>query len=1104
LADLLRWAYGSRKAAFDPPSTQGDIGDGGRRGPAFDATEWEEKSAPRFCKPGEQLGRFTIRAELGRGGFGIVYLAFDTRLGREVALKVPRPDRVQNAAIWGRFAREARLAASLDHEAIVAVLDAGLIDGTFYLATAYQSGEPLSRWITRFPGGVSPRAAANLMSRLASGLAYAHGRGVLHRDLKPGNVLMVSAGGRPIGDDAPPEVPRITDFGLGTFHDEDDTGTLTGFWLGTPPYMAPEQVLPDRGPVDARADVYALGAIFYELLTGRPVYDSPTIWSLSVRLGRGEPPIQPRHLRRDIPRDLETICLKCLDHAPERRYGSAAELCDDLSRFLHGVPVLARPRPAWARLGLWARRHPNRAGLLGGVTAAVLLIAGLTAWHQATLSASNTRLNLANRELKETVAKLKSTMDELRATEAAERHTLYAADIQLAAQELESGRVALAQSTLRRQRPTPGEIDIRDFTWRLLWNRATRSYEVAPLSDFSWLKSKGDGAPPTGGRYERLFSGDIVLDPRGISSANLGETVLYNGRFSRFFITGDRGQDLTSLWHDDGRREIALELPRARPLLSQDGRMLALSDLNWIATSGEAPPPKILRFDPAPRGTNIPDVVESMNPRVIEVPAAFAMSFSGDGRTLALQAQASDMPLVPIIYDLKSERGASFPSQMFELSIGRNLPPQASARDRGLTAKLVLSSDGRLAARTGWSPKVRVFDTASGKSVWTLDTKTYGESALVSCLAFSPDGDVLVTGDIGGDVRVWNTADGALRARFPGNLGFIRAVGWYPDARTVAIIAPGEDTIRFWNYAPTPQPPDTMNHGDEVWDLAFLDGGAVLASAGDDHRIRLWDAARCKPLAVIADHRSLVSTLAVGRDDRIYSGDYQGEIETCTVRNGTVSHSGSVGPSQFRGKPIRALARSPDGRYLAASGTSANVWVRDTVEGRDRFLSPPHRKNLYAMAFSPDGRTLAIGSDDRTITLWDLPGFVLHATIPSRGEISCLAFAPDSDQFASGDSEGRIQFWRRADPSLAGTVERATETGGVWDLAFSPGGRTLASGGDDATVRLWDPASMRELSKFSGHNAKVHAVAFSPDGLVLASADFTGVILLHRAAKADH
>jgi serine/threonine protein kinase/WD40 repeat protein len=1103
LSDLLRWAYGTSPKPFDPPSTQGDP-DGDRSNPGglgFDATQWEEKSTPRFAAPGERLGRFTIGTELGRGGFGIVYLAVDTRLGREVALKLPRPDRVQNAAIWGRFAREARLAAGLDHEAIVPVLDAGLIDGTFYLATAYQRGEPLSRWITRFPEGVSARVATTLMERLAAGLAYAHGHGVLHRDLKPGNVLMVSAGGRSVGDGESAPIPRITDFGLGTYSDVEDTGTLTGFWLGTPPYMAPEQVLPDRGPVDARADVYALGAIFYELLTGRPIYDCQTIWALSVQLSRGEPPVHPRHFRRDVPRDLETICLKCLDHAPERRYGSAAELHADLSRFLQGVPVLARPRPAWARLGLWARRNPGRAGLLGGIVAAVLLVAGLVTWHQASLSASNNRLNLANRELESTVATLKSTMDNLRATELAKRRTSYAADLQLAAREIEAGQVALAQSTLRQQCPTPEQDDVRDFTWRLLWKRATRPYKIAPLYDFSWWKTKAGGALPTRKQIDRLLSGQVVLDPRAISSNSLGETSLYNGGFSRFFILDDRGQDLKSLWRDDGKRELALDLPRARPSLGLDGRTLALSDFDWIALSGEAPPLKVSRLDPA---TGDPADASTAQPRVVEVPAALAMNFSGDGRTLALQAHTPEGPLVPIFYDLESGRGASFPSQAFDPEIGKKLPGQANMRDRGLTTRMVLSADGRLAARTDWSPRVCVFDTATGKTRWVLDAKKFGEGIMVNCLAFSPDGKGLVTGDTGGDVRVWSVADGALRARFPSNLGFVRVVGWYPDARTVAIIAGGEDAIRFWEYHPEPPPPDTMHHGSEVWDLAFLDGGTILASAGDDHRIRLWDALRSKPLQVIEDRGILVSTLAAeGRGGQMYSGDYSGRIRVHTLKNGTLSKAASLTLPRLEGNPIRAMARSPDGRYLAASGTSTDVWIRDTVEGRDRSLSPPHRNNIYAMAFSPDGRTLAVGSDNKTITLWELPGFILRATIPTLGEIACLAFASDSDRFAGGDSEGRIQFWRRSSQALDGTVERGTETGGVWDIAFSPDGLTLASGGDDGTVRLWDPASKRELAKLTGHARKVHAVAFSPDGLMLASADFAGVILIHRAAKAE-
>ncbi len=336
---------------------------------------------------GRRLGRFRIERELGRGGFGIVYLAFDVRLGRRVALKVPRPDRVQNAALWGRFAREARLVATLDHEAIVPVLDAGVIEGVFFIATSYQEGEPLSRWLARSPGGLAPRLAAALAERLAAGLAHAHSRGVLHRDLKPDNVLMVPPIRTPSGSSARRPSPRCRGRRSRTTAWVPSAGrasraALTGIWQGSPPYMAPEQVLPAAGPVDARADLYALGAILYEMLTGRPIYPCRSLAELGARLHRGDPPIAPRQLRRGIPRDLETICLKCLERDPARRYASAEALQDDLQRYLAGCPILARPLSPWGRGARWARRNPSLAALAGLSMISLVAWLGLSTRHQ--------------------------------------------------------------------------------------------------------------------------------------------------------------------------------------------------------------------------------------------------------------------------------------------------------------------------------------------------------------------------------------------------------------------------------------------------------------------------------------------------------------------------------------------------------------------------------------------------------------------------------------------------------------------------------------------------------------------------------------------------
>jgi serine/threonine protein kinase len=318
------------------------------------------ESPPPPVPPLARLGRFRIVRELGHGAFGVVFLAHDLALGREVALKVPRAEALVTPEVRARFQQEARAAAGLDHPNLVPVYDAGEEGPLCYIASAYCPGVTLAAWLKARAEPVPPRTAARLVATLAGAVEHAHRRGVLHRDLKPGNVMLDSSGAGP-GDDLG-FTPRLTDFGLAKFADGGagvpaGCQTQSGAILGTPSYMAPEQAGGQSKAVGPAADVYALGAILYDILTGRPPFraDSTLETLLLVRL---EEPVPPARLRPRLPRDLETVCLKCLHKDPARRYGSAQDLADDLQRFLDGRPVKARRvGPAGSSPGAAATRH---------------------------------------------------------------------------------------------------------------------------------------------------------------------------------------------------------------------------------------------------------------------------------------------------------------------------------------------------------------------------------------------------------------------------------------------------------------------------------------------------------------------------------------------------------------------------------------------------------------------------------------------------------------------------------------------------------------------------------------------------------------------------
>ncbi len=317
-----------------------------------------------------QIGRFRLLRKLGAGGYGVVFLAHDPNLKRQVALKVPRPEVLMTGDLRRRFLREAEAAASLDHPHIVPVYEAGSAGPICYIVAAFCDGLPLNLWLEQRGGSATPRLAARLIAALADAVQHAHERSVLHRDIKPGNILMERV--ETETDDAIVTGVRLTDFGLARIGDEASDQTVSAAILGTPAYMAPEQAAGQRERIGMATDVYALGATLYHLLTGRPPIVGATQLETLSAISAVDP-IEPMRLQTEVPRDLNAICVKCLEKSPERRYATADALQADLQRFLAGEAVLARPVGSIQRTAKWCRRNPRLAGLSATACLAVLV-----------------------------------------------------------------------------------------------------------------------------------------------------------------------------------------------------------------------------------------------------------------------------------------------------------------------------------------------------------------------------------------------------------------------------------------------------------------------------------------------------------------------------------------------------------------------------------------------------------------------------------------------------------------------------------------------------------------------------------------------------------
>lgn len=388
------------------------------------------------------IGRFEVRDVVGSGGFGVVFDAYDPELKRRVALKIPRPEAAVNTEFRRRFQREAEVAAALEHPHIVSIYEAGEAadSGVCYIASAFVEGVSLAEWLQQRPGPAEPDQAAELVAVLAEAIQHAHSRGVIHRDLKPANVLLSAVDGRSPVAQAAPDVdakndgestqrppagnrpttdhgqlanPRIADFGLARIVDDGAAETRTNAILGTAAYMAPEQAAGDSRSVGTSADVYSLGAILYELLTGRPPFQRGTTLE-TLQAVRNEPPTAPRKVCPEVPRDLDAVCLKCLEKRPEDRYASAAELAADLRRYRSAEPVTARALSPRQRAVRWCARKPLQAALLGTLLVSIGAVGGTVVAANVTLNDKNSELRATNRELDEANRNLKAANAELK------------------------------------------------------------------------------------------------------------------------------------------------------------------------------------------------------------------------------------------------------------------------------------------------------------------------------------------------------------------------------------------------------------------------------------------------------------------------------------------------------------------------------------------------------------------------------------------------------------------------------------------------------------------------------------------------------------------
>lgn len=1006
-----------------------------------------------------QIPDYHILEILGQGGMGVVYKARHAKLNRLVALKMILKGHAAGSDHRDRFRAEAEAVARLQHPNIIQIYEIGEFEGQPFFSLEYAAEGNLAQRMAGTPLPV--HEAAHLVETLARAAQAAHMQGIVHRDLKPANVLLQSA------------VPKITDFGLAKRLDVDMGQTHTGAILGTPSYMAPEQAAGQTGEIGPAVDIYALGAILYESLTGRPPFKAATLRDTLEQVCTQEP-VPPRRLQPNVPRDLETICLKCLQKEKHKRYETALAVADDLYRFQIGKPIVARPIAAWERVWKLARRRPAVAALSALLLVLTVVSLAVVTWLWQ--DAEQARIDADDRATKEGRARIRADEKEKLAnkeadharkeSESARRH-LYVAHINLAQSYWQSGQTARVRELLRELKPHSDHEDLRGFEWYYLARQCHTG-----LNSFQ-------------GHLGPIFNIAFTPDGKRLASASGDGTIkiwdVESGTFLRS-LDGQARSVYSLAFRRDGRHLATLtggpiihvwDVTNGKQVLRLTGHKKSVYGVAY------SPDGKVLATASDDQTVKLWDAATGKELRTLSGNSAsvVAVAFSPDGQWLASGGRDNIVKL---------------------WSLANGTEAKVFQGHRWMITDLAFSPDSKTLASASADQTARLWDVATGRESFVL----VNHKNQVQRLAFRSDGKYLATASWDQLVKIWDVATGKEETTLRGHSFPVYGVAFRPGAHALASCSgvptnlnrPGE--IRLWDLnAPDPGVVALRGHSGVIHHVDFSPNNKYLVSASNDG-VKLWSLAENRELYSLKGHQGPVWCVAISPDSQTVasSGDDK------TVRLWSTATGKELFTLKGLPGPVRAVAFSPDSQRVAA-GAQADIILWDAQTGKEllsfrRYGDP----GIYGMAFSPDGKTLAVGNQDYYVGLFDLAKLrsstsFTRAPFSFRGHaapISTIAYSPDGKLMVSAAGTPNDYML----PSVVKVWETATgrelfrlrgHGKKVFRAVFSSDGKRLASVGADQTVKIWDAVTGQELLSLQGDKYAVEAVAFSSDSRRIAT-----------------